>query len=188
MDIKKYVDIVVLAESQREVLVQEKLPVGREDLSPVMSEETVDYHYGKLAAGYVKRYNAKEGNDDFNYGGAKLHNLFFPQLKEPVSGNKPSGISAEVINRKWKSFKDFQGAFALEFMKAQGSNWIYMDSRGNIKVIHNHEYRKGMDIALIIDGWEHAWALDYQHDKQKYLDNIWRVIDWSVINDRIQGA
>ena len=188
MDLKNLRDIVVLAESQRETLVQEKLPVNRTALAPVMSENTLNYHYGKLAAGYVKRYNAKEGDDAFNYGGAKLHNLFFPQLQEPSSGNKPSGISAEVINKKWKSFKGFQDAFAIEFMKAQGSNWIYMDSKGNIKVIHNHEYNRSMDIALIIDAWEHAWALDYEHDKQKYLDNIWRIIDWSVVNDRIQGA
>jgi Fe-Mn family superoxide dismutase len=186
--LKKYRDIVVLAESKRETLVQEKLPVDSTSLKPVMSKETIDYHYGKLAAGYVKRYNAKEGDDDFNYGGAKLHNLFFPQLQEPSSGNKPEGISAEVINKKWKNFKGFQDAVAIEFMKAQGSNWIYMDSQGNIKIIPNHEYKQGMDIALIIDAWEHAWALDYQHDKQKYLDNVWRIINWSVVNDRIQGS
>ena len=188
MSIKNYRDIVILAEAEREKLVLEKLPTNRTALTPVMSQETLNYHYGKLAAGYVKRYNDKQGDDDFNYGGAKLHNLFFPQLQEPTSGNKPSGVSAEVINKKWRSFKDFQDAFAIEFMKAQGSNWIYMDSKGEIKIIPNHEYRKGMDIALIIDAWEHAWALDYQHDKQKYLDNIWKVINWSVVNDRIQGA
>jgi len=40
---------------------------------------------------------------------------------------------------------------------------------------------------LIIDGWEHAWALDYQHDKQKYLDNTWRIIDWDVVNRRLEN-
>jgi Fe-Mn family superoxide dismutase len=187
MDLKTYRDIVVLAESQRETLVQEQLPVDRTALAPVMSQDTIDYHYGKLAAGYVKRYNAKEGNDEFNYGGAKLHNLFFPQLQEPKSGNKPTGISAEVINKKWKNFKDFQDAFALEFMKAQGSNWIYMDSRGDIKVIHNHEYRKSMDIVLIFDGWEHSWVLDYEHDKQRYLDNFWKIINWEIVNNRLSS-
>jgi Fe-Mn family superoxide dismutase len=185
MNLKKYRDIVILAEAARETLVQERLPVDRSSLDPVMSEETLNYHYGKLASNYVKRYNAREGDDDFNYGGAVLHNLFFPQLQEPASGNKPKGISAEIINKKWKNFKSFQEAFSLEFMKAQGSNWLYMDHTGAIKTIHNHEYRKGMKIALLIDGWEHAWALDYQHDKQKYLDNIWRIIDWEVVNIRL---
>jgi Fe-Mn family superoxide dismutase len=44
-----------------------------------------------------------------------------------------------------------------------------------------------MSIALLIDAWEHAWALDYQQDKAKYISNIWRIIDWSVVNDRLQG-
>lgn len=188
MDIKTLRNIVILAESERETLVLERLPVEKSDLSPVMSEQTLDYHYGKLAAGYVKRYNDKEGDDDFNYGGAKLHNLFFPQLQTPTSSNRPSGISEQVITQRWGSFDKFKDAFAIEFMKAQGSNWIYMDSRAGIHTIHNHEYKSKMDIALIVDGWEHAWALDYQQDKQRYLDNIWRIINWSLINDRIQGA
>ena len=187
MNLKTYRDMIVLAEAARESLVLEKLPVNPAALDPVMSEETIDYHYGNLAAGYVKRYNDREGDDNFNYGGAKLHNLFFPQLQEPSPGNKPSGISAEVINKKWEKFQNFQDAFAVEFMKAQGSNWFYMDSRGDIHTIHNHEYRKGMDIALIIDGWEHSWALDYQFNKQKYLDNIWKIINWDVVNIRLQG-
>jgi Fe-Mn family superoxide dismutase len=44
-----------------------------------------------------------------------------------------------------------------------------------------------MKIALLIDWWEHAWALDYQQNKAKYLNNIWRIIDWSVVNDRLIG-
>ena len=40
--------------------------------------------------------------------------------------------------------------------------------------------------ALLINAWEHEWALDYQQDKAKYLDNIWRIINWSIVNDRLQ--
>ena len=188
MDIKKYVDIVVLGESKRETLEQAEVSYNLSDLDPVMSEDTLKYHYGKLARGYVDRYNKKEGNDPFNYGGATLHNLFFPQLRTPRSGNRPLGVSKEVIDSKWQDFEQFKDEFSLEFMKAQGSNWIYMDMRGNIKVIHNHEYNRSMEIAMIVDAWEHAWALDYQHDKQKYLDNIWRIIDWNVVNDRITSS
>jgi Fe-Mn family superoxide dismutase len=62
-----------------------------------------------------------------------------------------------------------------------------MDVAGKLHTIHNHEYKKEMKIALLIDAWEHAWALDYQQDKAKYLSNIWRIIDWSVVNDRLIG-
>jgi superoxide dismutase len=62
-----------------------------------------------------------------------------------------------------------------------------MDNTGKINIIPNHEYKQGMKIMLLIDWWEHAWALDYQQDKAKYLDNIWRVVDWNVVNDRLTG-
>jgi Fe-Mn family superoxide dismutase len=187
VDIKNYRDLIILAESPREKLVQEPLPYGRDDLAPVMSKDSIDYHYGKLASSYVDRYNKKEGDDQFNRGGAALHNLFFPQLIPPRSGNRPTGISKDVIDAKWGSFDKFKDAWALEFMKAQGSNWIYMDSRANIKVIHNHEHNRSMDIVMIMDGWEHSWILDYKHDKQRYEENFWRIVDWNVVNDRLQG-
>ena len=40
---------------------------------------------------------------------------------------------------------------------------------------------------MIVDWWEHAWALDYQHDKTKYLKNIWKIINWDIVNERING-
>jgi Fe-Mn family superoxide dismutase len=42
-----------------------------------------------------------------------------------------------------------------------------------------------MKIALLIDWWEHAWALDYQQDKAKYLSNIWRIINWDIVDARL---
>jgi Fe-Mn family superoxide dismutase len=81
--------------------------------------------------------------------------------------------------------EEFKAAVEKEFMAAQGSNWIYMDTAGKLHTIHNHEYRKGMKIALLIDAWEHAWALDYQQNKAKYLENIWRIINWDVVNIRL---
>jgi superoxide dismutase len=89
------------------------LPYGEKDLSPVMSKESIDYHYEHLAKGYARRYNAG----------------------------------------------------------------------GDIKTIANHAVRT--DICVLVDWWEHAWALDYQSDKEKYLDNIWKIIDWNVCNERL---
>jgi Fe-Mn family superoxide dismutase len=68
-------------------------------------------------------------------------------------------------------------------MKIQGSGWVYLSTGGDIKTIKNHAVRT--DIALLVDWWEHAWALDYQSDKEKYLDNIWKIINWDVVNNRL---
>ena len=185
MDLKKHRDLISEAQTAREKLVQETLPYKRDELNPVMSQDTVDYHFGKLAAGYVRRYNDKEGNDEFNYGGATLHNIFFPQLQPSASGNKPTGISEELINSKYQNFEKFKEEFEKIAMGIQGSGWVYMDTKGDIKVIPNHSYRKGMKIALLVDWWEHAWALDYQADKKGYLNNQWKIINWNVISSRI---
>lgn len=166
-------------------LVQNRLKFDRDALEPVMSKATVDYHYTGLAAKYFERYNDGEGDLDFNYGGAMLHNLFFGNLIEPQAANRPSGTALEVIESKWDSFDNFKQEFEKEAMSIQGSGWVYMDHNGSIKTIANHEYRKTMKIALLIDWWEHAWALDYQQDKSKYLKNIWRIINWDIVNDRI---
>jgi Fe-Mn family superoxide dismutase len=185
MDMKKYLDIISLAESKNEKLEQLKLKYNRKELNPIMSEDTLKYHYDGLAAKYSERYNAGEGDSDFNYGGAMLHNIFFSNLTPPKTSNKPEGLSKTLIEKEYQSFEKFKEAFEKEFMAAQGSNWIYMDTAGKLHTIHNHEYKKTMQIALLVDAWEHAWALDYQQDKSKYLKNIWQIIDWNVVNDRL---
>ena len=159
------------------------LPYGPGDLHPIMSKETIDYHYEHLAKGYAKRYNAGEGNPDFNRAGSFLHNKFFPQLRAPKGANKPKGAVLELIESKFKTYDDFKLAFKETAMKIQGSGWVYLSTSGEIKTIKNHAVRT--DICVLIDWWEHSWALDYQSDKEKYLDNIWKIIDWDVCNERL---
>ena len=179
-EIERYLAIL---EGKQEKLELLKLPYSRDALSPVKSRATIDYHYANLAQGYVDRFNKGEGDDKFNKAGAFLHNLYFPGLKEPSSKNQPTGKSAEIINKKYKSFDAFKEAILKQAMSIQGSGWVYMDLNGGIKTIVNHEIRK--DIAMLIDWWEHAWALDYQSDKKKYLENTWKIINWEVVNERL---
>ena len=184
MDLRKVINLVEAADKPK--LEQVKLPYSRDALAPVMSQATVNYHYGKLYKGYVDRFNKGEGDADFNEAGAFLHNIFFSQLQAPKSGNKPHGTSAALINRRWTDFDRFKEQLTTEAMKIQGSGWIYMTRGGEIKTIRNHAKRK--DIALLIDWWEHAWALDYSSNKQRYLENLWRCIDWEYVNRRIYGG
>ena len=180
--IRQHLDLVE-ATTRPSKLETTPLPYGLKDLDPVMSEDALNYHFEHLAKGYAKRYNAGEGDPDFNRAGSYLHNRLFPQFRAPRAGNRPKGAIAELIETKFKTYEDFQEAIKVEAMKLQGSGWIYLSTSGEIKTIRNHAVRT--DIALLIDMWEHAFALDYQWDKQKYLNNIWRIIDWDVINERL---
>ena len=159
------------------------LPYPEKALDPVMSKATIDYHYEHLAKGYAKRYNAGEGNADFNRAGSFLHNKFFPQLRAPKGANRPRGAVLELIESKFKTYEDFKEAFKETAMKIQGSGWAYLSTSGEIKTIRNHQVRT--DICVLVDWWEHAWALDYQSDKERYLDNIWKIINWDVCNERL---
>jgi superoxide dismutase, Fe-Mn family len=178
-------ELITLVEekSKDDKLSLNKLPYKKTELAPVMSKDTLDYHYSELAAGYVKRYNNDEGDLVFNEAGAYLHNTFFPQLMPPKTGNKPTGACEALINKKYGSFNEFKEEFAEVAMKIQGSGWVYMSRSGDIKTIKNHQVKK--DIAMIVDWWEHAWSLDYQADKAKYLNNMWKIINWEVVNQRI---
>ena len=178
-------DIIDLIEDKKKLELK-KLPYSLNGLAPVMSKTTLDNHYGKLARGYVDRYNKGEGDQTFNEAGAYLHNIFFPQLRPPKNGNSPHGASLALINRHFGNFNDFKKDFEVEAMKLQGSNWIYLSRDGKIKTIKNHAKRT--DIALLIDWWEHAWVSDYGSDKKKYLKNIWRIINWESVNRRIYAG
>ncbi len=161
----------------------EDLPYGRKELSPAISEETLDYHYGKLAKGYVDRYNKGEGDADFNEAGAFLHNILFPQYKPAETSNPPTGYALSFILMHFPSFEKFKKEFEKVAMGIQGSGWVYLSKSGKIKTIVNHQIKS--DIVLLIDWWEHAWALDYQHDKKRYLENQWKIINWDIINARL---
>jgi len=158
------------------------LPYTEDGLDPVMSKETINYHYEHLAKGYAKRYNAGEGDSEFNRAGSFLHNKFFPQLQAPKGANRPKGAVLELIETNFKTYEDFKAAFKEVAMAVQGSGWVYLSTQGTIKTIPNHQVRT--DICVLVDWWEHAWS-DYQWDKEKYLDNIWKIINWNVCSERL---
>jgi len=182
MELRDHINLVE-ASTKPAKLETTPLPYGVKDLDPVMSAETIDYHFEHLAKGYAKRYNAGEGNADFNRAGSFLHNKFFPQLRAPKGANKPRGAVLALIEDKFGTWEDFKEEFKQAAMKIQGSGWVYLSTSGTIKTIPNHQVRT--DIAVLVDWWEHAWALDYQADKEKYLDNIWKIINWDVCNERL---
>lgn len=169
--------------SKQEKIEIIKTPYSLDDLSPVMSEDLLKLHYSKLAHGYADRYNKGEGDPDFNYAGVFLHNLLFIQYRSSKNKNIPTGNILNFINKKYENWDNFKEKFIEESMKLQGSGWIYLSKNGSIKTIHNHQVRK--DILILVDMWEHAFQLDYSSDKKKYLENIWKIINWDVINTRL---
>ena len=144
-------------------LQQFPLSYPRDGLGKSLSKQAIDYHYGKLYKSYVDRFNAGEGDADFNEAGAFLHAIYFGQFTSPSGSNKPTGASLEFIENHFKTFDKFKEATEKTAMSIQGSGWVYLAKDGKIKTITNHAIKK--DILLLIDWWEHSWSLDYQWDK-----------------------
>lgn len=181
MDIRAAINLV--EEKSKKTLTLVKLPYTKSGLSPVLSQANLDLHYSELAKSYVDRYNKGEGDPAFNEAGAYLHNILFAQFRAPKNNNKPHGLSLNLINRKYGSFDKFKEEFTKKAMSLQGSNWIYLSRSGDIKIIKNHAIKS--DIALLIDWWEHAWFTDYGSNKSKYINNIWRIINWDIVNSKL---
>lgn len=160
-----------------------KLPYALDGLGRSLSKRSLNYHYGKLYKAYCDRFNAGEGDLNFNEAGAFLHSKYFSQFTNPRNSNAPTGACLDFIKENFKSFEDFKEKFTKTAMGIQGSGWVYLARDGKIKTIVNHEIKN--DIVLLIDWWEHSWALDYESDKEAYLNNQWKIIDWSVIEQRI---
>jgi Fe-Mn family superoxide dismutase len=171
----------LIIEGRATSLSIDALPYDKKDLSPVLSRETLEYHYENLAKTYAKRYNAGEGDPVFNEAGVFLHNILFQQYQESTANNAPTGLVLELIEKHYKTFDKFKEEFLKVAMGIQGSGWAYLAKDGKIKTIVNHAIKK--DIVVLVDWWEHAWALDYQQDKKKYLENQWKIINWEHVNE-----
>jgi len=168
----------VKAESE---IYQIKLPVKDTELEPVFSKDAIDLHYGTLYKNYVTKALAGEG--DFQVAGAYLHTKFFEQFQSPNSTNKPSDASKILINQKFGDFDKFKDAISKVALGMHGSGWVYLDTKGVIKTITNH--KEVTNVALLIDMWEHSFIIDYGADKELYLKNLWTIINWNIINARI---
>ena len=180
---KEYIKLIE-AETRPEKLELVGLPYAHADLMPVLTEANVKYHYTQLSQGYVNRYNAGEGDPDFNWGGARLHNLWWPQLRPAARANKPTGAILSLIEREHGDYESFKEQFTEAAMALQGSGWCYLSRAGDIRTLKNQSYNK--TIVLAVDLWEHSWQYDVKApDKLKYLRDIWKIINWDVVNQRL---
>ncbi len=157
------------------------------NVAPVLSKENVDYHYKVLSAGYVNRYNNKEGDPDFNYGGAKLHNLFWQQFKPAKESSTLDGPIEQTITANYGDLKGLTEKMVEAAMTIQGSGWVYMTKTGTIKTTPNQSFKT--DVFMPIDMWEHSF-MDYvpaKDAKKKYIESVMKLMDWDKLNRRLEG-
>lgn len=185
-----------------------KLPYATNALEPVISQQTVELHYGKHLQTYVNNLNnlvpgTKFENSDlitiikesdgaiFNNAGQILnHDLYFASFTSPGKGGSPKGKLADAITAQFGSFENFQKEFNTAGAGLFGSGWVWLAKDANGKLSIEKEPNgsnpvvKGLTPILGIDVWEHAYYLDYQNRRADHLAEVWKIINWDVVNAR----
>ncbi|MCL1868451.1 MAG: superoxide dismutase [Paludibacter sp.] len=184
-----------------------KLPYAADALAPIISEQTINLHYGKHLQTYVTNLNnliagTKFENADletivresdgaiFNNAGQTLnHTLYFLQLS-PNGGGVPKGALADAINKKWGNFDEFKKEFSAAAVTLFGSGWAWLakDANGELQILKEsnagNPLTKAMTPILTFDVWEHAYYVDYQNRRAEHIEKIWEIIDWEIVEGR----
>lgn len=188
-----------------------KLPYATNALEPVISEQTIDFHYGKHLLGYVTTLGnlvkdtelenksveeivktAPEGPIFNNAGQTLNHALYFGQFMSPVKNNVPAGKIGKAIDKAFGSFEAFKNEFAQACTTLFGSGWAWLSQDENGKLVITKEanggnpLRRGLNPLMGIDVWEHAYYLDYQNRRADHVSAVWEIINWNVVEQRLK--
>lgn len=153
-------------------------------LAPVINQKGFNEHYNGNYKGYVDNFNEGKGDYAFNRAGAFLHDIYFQAIRERRDNNLPTGKAEHVINMRYGSFDNFKQAVAQKAHELQGSGWVYMNQAGYINLIPNHRIIEG--VCMLIDLWEHAYVYTHGHNKDEYLNEHWKIINWAYVDQRMQ--
>lgn len=180
------------------------------DLAPMMSQQTLSCHYGKHFQTYIDNLNrmvngshfeglniedvvrkAPEGPMANNAGQVLNHQLFFEQFLPAKNSKMPSGDLLFLIEQSFGSFGKMREAMDNAAKQLFGSGWVWLtiNAEGKMQVLSlpngDNPLRHGLKPLLTIDLWEHAYYLDYQNRKDKYLENFWLLVNWHVVSKRL---
>ena len=171
------------------------LPYARSALAPHISEETLDFHYGKHHQAYVTNLNnlikgtefenlsleeiiKKSSAGIYNNSAQIWNHTFLWSSMKPNGGGEPKGALADAIKAKWGSFDDFKKAFQTSAVGNFGSGWTWLVKKadGSVDIVNmgaaGTPLTTGDKALLTIDVWEHAYYIDYRNARPKYVETF----------------
>ena len=152
-----------------------KLPYANNALEPVISQQTIDFHYGKHLQTYVNNLNSLVPGTEFE---GKTVEEIVAKL-------------AEAIKRDFGSFENFKKEFNAAAVGLFGSGWAWLsvDKNGKLHITKeangSNPVRAGLKPILGFDVWEHSYYLDYQNRRADHVNALWDIIDWEVVDKRM---
>ncbi|MEQ1595112.1 MAG: superoxide dismutase [Casimicrobium sp.] len=191
------------------------LPYADNALEPLISANTLSFHYGKHHKTYVDNLNKlvegkdlaamslediikkSAGNPDmagvFNNAAQIWNHTFYWNSLKPNGGGKPTGALAAAIDKDLGGYDKFKADFAAAAVTQFGSGWAWLVSdAGTLKIVKTGNAEvpltKGQTPLLTIDVWEHAYYLDYQNLRAKYVETlIDKLLNWDFANKNFAG-
>jgi len=204
--------------SEATIYTLPKLPYAYDALEPAISRQIMQLHHSKHHQTYVNNLNAavkalaaSVKNDDvptqialqpvikFNGGGHINHSLFWQNLA-PTSSHEAQESSAPklitTIEKTWGSVANFQKMFNAALLSIQGSGWGWLvkfeNEGGRLGIVTTKDQDPVIGNGEVpifgVDMWEHAYYLQYLNGKAAYVENIWKVINWSIAESRYLGG
>jgi len=185
-----------------------ELPYSTDALDPHISARTLDFHHGKHHNAYVTKLNAMtEGTDKasksledliksesgglFNQAAQTWNHTFYWHSLSPNGGGEPSGPIADAIKSDLGGFEAFKEKFSAEAAGHFGSGWAWLvrNASGKLEVVSTHDagnpMTDGHTPILTCDVWEHAYYLDYQNARPKYIEAWWNLVNWDFANQNL---
>ncbi len=181
------------------------LRYSKDGLAPIISAETIEYHYGKHHATYVNNLNKLIAGTEyaelsleeivrkapagplFNNAAQVWNHTFYWNGLSPKGGGEPSGALADAIQAAFGSFAQFKEKFTAASIGQFGSGWSWLvknaDGTLAIETTGNAgtPLKDGKTPLLTCDVWEHAYYIDFRNARAAYLDAFWKLVDWTFV-------
>jgi len=181
------------------------LPFGKEALAPIISAETIEYHYGKHHQAYVTNLNklleggplagkpleeiilSAAGGVFNNAAQVWNHTFYWNGLK--AGGGAPAGALAQTIDRDFGSLAALKEALTAAATTQFGSGWAWLVwEKGKLAVTKTANadlpMKHGQAALWTIDVWEHAYYIDYRNARPKYIEQVLNnLVNWDFVAD-----
>lgn len=185
-----------------------ELPYALDALAPVMSADTLNYHYGKHLQTYLDNVNRMIEGTPFadmklkdmitkaqgalynNAAQVFNHIIFFKQLTPTPTTISP--LLTQALVARFGSVDAFKSEFSNAAVTLFGSGWVWLalDANNVLQIVPEpnagNPITRNMRPLMCIDVWEHAYYLDYQNRRGDYIKNFWNLVNWDYIEKRMQ--
>lgn len=184
------------------------LPYATDALEPVMSRETIEYHYGKHLQTYIDNLNRliagtpyEEANLEeiilnadgpiFNNAAQAWNHTFFFNSLTPEHTEMPEKVR-KAIERDFGSVETFKEKFQKAAVDLFGSGWAWLakDKEGRLHILQEpnagNPLKSGYKPLLTIDVWEHAYYIDYRNKRAVFAEKFWEIVNWNKVAERLE--